>query len=128
MCWCWPTTGLLSFNASTLSWQVPGVLAAKKVAPCRIARIQYHLTMIESTAANLARHFAEFLAKVERGETIRIRDHGRMVARMVPDCDFMLGSQAAALFKNHRADSEAANAIAGELRKLALEAENALDH
>ena len=76
----------------------------------------------------MARHFAEFLAKVERGETIRIRDHGRMVARMVPDCDFMLGSQAAALFKNHRADSEAANAIAGELRKLALEAENALDH
>ena len=84
--------------------------------------------MIESTAANLAQHFAEFLAKVERGETIRIRDHGRMVARMVPDCDFMPGPQAAALFKGHRADSEAANAIAGELTKLALEAENALDH
>ena len=59
----------------------------------------YCETMIESTAANMARHFTEFLAKVERGETIRIRDRGRMVARMVPDCDFMPGQQAAELFK-----------------------------
>ena len=84
--------------------------------------------MIESTAANMAQHFADFLAKVERGETIRIRDQGRMVARMVPDCDFMPGQQAAELFKGHRADAEAADAIAGELRKLDLESENALDH
>ena len=84
--------------------------------------------MIESSAAHMAQHFAEFLAKVERGETIRISDRGRMVARMVPDCDFMPGPQAAALFMGHRADGEAANAIAGELTKLALEAENALDH
>ena len=77
--------------------------------------------MIESTAANMAENFTEFLAKVERGETIRIRDHGRMVARMVPDCDFMPGRQAAALFREHRGDAEAANAIAGELRKLHLE-------
>jgi antitoxin (DNA-binding transcriptional repressor) of toxin-antitoxin stability system len=84
--------------------------------------------MIESTAANMAQHFTEFLAKVERGETIRIRDNGRMVARMVPDCDFMPGPQAAELFRGHRADPEAANAIAGELSKLRLESENALDH
>ncbi len=84
--------------------------------------------MIESTAANMAQHFTEFLAKVERGETIRIRDQGRMVARMVPDCDFMPGQQAASLFRGHRADSEAANAIANELRKLDQESENALDH
>ena len=83
--------------------------------------------MIESTAANMAQHFAEFLAKVEQGETIRIRDQGRMVARMVPDCDFMPGPQAAALFRGHRGDSEAADAIACELSKLALESENALD-
>jgi antitoxin (DNA-binding transcriptional repressor) of toxin-antitoxin stability system len=88
----------------------------------------YGKTMIESTAANMAQHFTEFLAKVERGETIRIRDQGRMVARMVPDCDFMPGRQAAELFKGHPADAEAANAIAGELRKLDLESENALDH
>ena len=84
--------------------------------------------MIESTAANMARNFTEFLAKVERGETVRISDQGRMVARMVPDCDFMPGQQAAELFRGHRADAEAANAIADELRKLDLESENALDH
>ena len=84
--------------------------------------------MIESTAANMARHFTEFLAKVERGETIRIRDQGRMVARMVPDCDFMPGKEAAQFFQGHRADAEAANAIAGELSKLDLESDHALDH
>ncbi len=83
--------------------------------------------MIESTAANMAQHFTEFLAKVERGETIRIRDQGRMVARMAPDCDFMPGKQAAELFRGHQADAEAANAIAGELRKLHLESEDAMD-
>ena len=83
--------------------------------------------MIESTAANMAQHFADFLAKVERGETIRIRDQGRMVARMVPDCDFMPGKEAAALFRGHRADAQAAHAIATALRKLDLESENALD-
>jgi antitoxin (DNA-binding transcriptional repressor) of toxin-antitoxin stability system len=84
--------------------------------------------MIESTATNMAEHFTEFLAKVERGETIRIRDQGRMVARMVPDCDFMPGPQAAELFRGHHADAEAADAITGELSKLRLESENALDH
>ena len=84
--------------------------------------------MIESTAANIARHFSDFLAKVECGETIRIRDKGRMVARMVPDCDFMPGKEAAELFRSHRADAASANAIAGELAKLDLESENALDH
>jgi antitoxin (DNA-binding transcriptional repressor) of toxin-antitoxin stability system len=84
--------------------------------------------MIESTAANMAQHFTELLAKVERGETIRIRDQGRLVARIVPDCDFMPGQQAAELFRGHRADAEAADAIASELRKLDLESENAPDH
>ena len=88
----------------------------------------YFELMIESTAANMALHFAEFLAKVECGETIRIRDNGRMVARMVPDCDFMPGPQAARLFSGHSADAEAADAIACELRKIGLESENALDH
>jgi antitoxin (DNA-binding transcriptional repressor) of toxin-antitoxin stability system len=87
----------------------------------------YDATMIESTAANMAQHFTEFLAKVERGETIRIHDQGRVVARMVPDCDFMPGPQAAELFRGHRPDAEAANAIASELNKLRLESENALD-
>jgi antitoxin (DNA-binding transcriptional repressor) of toxin-antitoxin stability system len=84
--------------------------------------------MIGSTVENVAQHFTEFLAKVERGETIRISDRGRMVARMVPDCDFMPGAQAAELFRGHEDDDEAANAIADEIRKLDLESEHALDH
>jgi antitoxin (DNA-binding transcriptional repressor) of toxin-antitoxin stability system len=84
--------------------------------------------MIESSATNIAEHFTEFLAKVERGETVRIRREGRMVARMVPDCDFMPGAQAAELFRGHRDDAETADAVAAELRKLKQEAENALDH
>lgn len=84
--------------------------------------------MIESTAADVAQHFTEFLAKVEHGETIRIRDQGRTVARMALDCDFMPGQQAAELFRHHRPDAEVANAIAGQLQMLDLESENALDH
>ena len=84
--------------------------------------------MIESTAANLAQHFTEYLAKVEQGETVRIRDQGRMVARMVPDCDFISGKEAVELFRGHQADAATADAIAGELAKLGLESENALDH
>ena len=88
----------------------------------------YDAAMIESTAASMAQHFSEFLAKVEKGETIRIRNQGRMVARMVPDCDFMPGTEAAELFKGHCADAPAANAIAHELRKLDRESEDALNH
>ena len=83
----------------------------------------YHGAMIESTATSMAQHFSEFLAKVEQGETIRIRDQGRMVARMVPDCDFMPGKEAAELFKGHSADPQAADAIANELRMLDFESE-----
>jgi prevent-host-death family protein len=84
--------------------------------------------MIESTAANMARHFTELLDKVAHGETIRISSEGRTLARMIPDCDFMPGPQAAQLFQDHRADSETADAIATELKRIDREAENALDH
>lgn len=84
--------------------------------------------MIESTAANMARHFTELLDKVAHGETIRIRSEGRTLARMVPDCDFMPGPQAADLFRDHRADLQTANAIASELKKIDHESENALAH
>jgi antitoxin (DNA-binding transcriptional repressor) of toxin-antitoxin stability system len=84
--------------------------------------------MIESTAAHLAQHFPEFLDKVARGETVRIRSEGRTLARMIPDCDFMPGTQAAELFKDHRADAKTADAIANELKRIEREAENALDH
>ncbi len=84
--------------------------------------------MIESTAANMARNFTEFLDKVAHGETIRIRSEGRTLARMIPDCDFMPGPQAAQLFRDHHADAKTADAIATELKRIDREAENALDH
>jgi len=71
--------------------------------------------MIESTGACTARHFTEFLAKVDQGEAIRIRDGGRMVARFIPDYDFKPG---AALFRDQRTSSEAADAIAHELKQI----------
>jgi hypothetical protein len=50
------------------------------------------------------------------------------VARLVPDCDFMSGRQAADLFRGHRADPETADAVAAELRKLEAEVEHDLAH
>jgi prevent-host-death family protein len=83
--------------------------------------------VIESTATNLAEHLADFLVKVQKGETIRIHDNGRPVARLIPDTGFTSGAAAAALFRSHAPDPEAASAIALELQKLDLESEHALD-
>ncbi len=46
----------------------------------------------------VARKFAHFLGEVEHGHAVQIIKHGRVVARLVSDCDFMEGKQAAALF------------------------------
>jgi hypothetical protein len=58
----------------------------------------------------MARHFTALLDKVARGETIRSSE-GRMFGRMIPDRGFMPGPQAAALFREHRADLRTANAV-----------------
>jgi len=84
--------------------------------------------VIDSTAANVAARFNDFLAKVQMGEVIRILDHGRPVARLVRDAEFIPGAAAADLFKALPADPDAATAIAIELQKQAAEAEDALDH
>ena len=87
--------------------------------------------MIETTATRLARQLHEFLGRVEHGETVRIRKHGRTVARLVPDCEFMSGKRAAELFRNHKAtaqDKAAADAIEYEIRKLDQEQDDALAH
>ncbi len=84
--------------------------------------------MIESTAEDLARHLPEYLGRVERGETVRIRSGGRLIARVVPDCEFISGARAAELFRNHEPDPESADAVAAELGKLAQDSEHGLDH
>ena len=87
--------------------------------------------MIEATATDMARAFHEFLDKAQHGETVLIRKHGRAVARLVPDADFMDGKRAANLFRSYKAavaDKRAADAIEAQIRKLDQEAEDALAH
>lgn len=84
--------------------------------------------MQQATATAAAENFLHYLDLVERGQTIQIRKRGRLVARMVPDCDFMPGRQAANLFRSHRPDPEAADAIATELKRLEVDAEHDLAH
>ncbi len=82
--------------------------------------------MIETTATDLARRLHEFLAKVEHGETVIIRKHGRTVARMVPDTGFMTGKEAVALFRSYRAtqlDKQAADAIEANIRAMDAQTE-----
>jgi prevent-host-death family protein len=74
--------------------------------------------MQETLATLMARKFGHFLGKVEHGSSIQILKHGRPVARLVPDCDFIDGSRAAKLFEGHLPDPVTADAIALEIAKL----------
>lgn len=87
--------------------------------------------MIEVTTTKAVNEFHRLLTKVERGETVRIRKHGRASARIVPDCDFMSGEEAAKLFEGYRAtalDKAAADAIAANIAELDAETDHALAH
>lgn len=87
--------------------------------------------MIEATATALARDFSSYLGKVEHGETVVVRKHGRPVARLVPDSMFMSGRKAADLFRTYKAgklDRQAADAIEHQIRKLDQESVDALAH
>ena len=87
--------------------------------------------MIEVTATAMARAFSSFLGKVEHGETVVVRKHGKPIARLVPDSMFMSGRKAADLFRSHYAgklDRQAADAIEDHIRKLDRESEDALAH
>jgi prevent-host-death family protein len=85
-------------------------------------------TMKRATATAIARKFSEFLGHVEHGQSVQIVKHGKIVARLVPDCGFMDGKQAAALFADHVPDPETADAIEKELARLKQEEEHALAH
>lgn len=84
--------------------------------------------MQKASATLMARKFSEFLGKVEHGRSIQVLKHGRAVARLVPDCDFMDGKSAAELFRGHFGDAGTADAIAKELAKLKDEETDALAH
>ena len=74
--------------------------------------------MQKITATLMARKFSEFLGKVKHGQTVQVLKHGRPVARLVPDCGFMGGREAAELFAGHMPDPAAANAIELEIARL----------
>ena len=84
--------------------------------------------MKQASATTVARNFSQFLGEVQHGHSIQIVKHGKTVARLVPDCDFMDGKRAAALFADHVADPEAADAVEQELAKLKQEEDDALAH
>ena len=84
--------------------------------------------MQKASATLMARKFSEFLSKVEHGRSIRVLKHGRTVAHLVPDCDFMEGCRAAEIFEGNPGDSAAADAIEKEISRLRQEEENALAH
>jgi antitoxin (DNA-binding transcriptional repressor) of toxin-antitoxin stability system len=77
--------------------------------------------VVNSTAANVAARFNDFLPKVQLGEVVRIHDNGHPVARLIRDTEFIPGSAAAKLFEKSPADPEAASVIERELQKLAAE-------
>ena len=84
--------------------------------------------MKQASATAVARKFSEFLGKVEHGQSVQIVKHGKVVARLVPDCDFMDGKRVAALFADHVPDPETADAIEKELTRLRQEEDDALAH
>jgi prevent-host-death family protein len=84
--------------------------------------------MKRASATAVARKFSHFLGEVEHGHAVQILKHGRPVARLVPDCGFMDGKRAAALFADHVPDPQTANAIERELLRLKQEEDDALAH
>jgi antitoxin (DNA-binding transcriptional repressor) of toxin-antitoxin stability system len=84
--------------------------------------------MKQASATAVARKFSQYLGKVEHGQSLQIVKHGKIVARLVPDCGFMDGKEAAALFAHHKSDPETADAIERELARLKQEEDDALAH
>ena len=73
----------------------------------------------------VVRQFGHFISLVEAGESVRITKHGRPVARLVPDREFMSGKEAAALFHTYGPDTldrAAAKAIAQQIAQFDSEA------
>jgi antitoxin (DNA-binding transcriptional repressor) of toxin-antitoxin stability system len=87
--------------------------------------------MLETTTAELARDFGSYLAKVEQGESVLIREGGRKVARLVPETEFLGGEQFAKLFERYKPDAldkAAADEIEKNIIQINQEAESDLAH
>ncbi len=74
--------------------------------------------MIEVSSTDAVSRFHHFLNEVAHGETVRIRKHGRAVARMVPDCDFMAGADFAKLFNTPGLDAATAKEVSANVASM----------
>ena len=87
--------------------------------------------MIDVSVTTAVNGFHRFLDKVGRGETVRIRKHGRAFARIIPDSDFMSSEDFSKIFADYKADpldKATASAIAANIKKLDKEFDHELAH
>ena len=87
--------------------------------------------MITVTATEGVNSFHQLLERVAQGETVRILKHGRVRARLVPDCDFMNSQEIVRVFANYQADAldqATAADVAANIQSLDREADETLAH
>ena len=87
--------------------------------------------MIEVSITQTVNEFHRLLKLVDKGESIRITNHGRARARLVPDSGFMSSSEFARIFDGYQAtdaDKATADDIAKNIVALDTEEDNALAH
>jgi prevent-host-death family protein len=87
--------------------------------------------MITVTSTEGVNSFHKLLERVEQGETVRILKHGRVRARLVPDCDFIGSEEMTRLFAGYQADAldrATADAVALNIQALDQEADETLAH
>jgi prevent-host-death family protein len=85
--------------------------------------------VITVTSTEGVNSFHRLLERVAQGETVRILKHGRVRARLVPDCDFMSSQEMARLFAGYQADGldrAAAEAVAVNIQALDRETDETL--
>ena len=87
--------------------------------------------MIEVSTSQTINDFHKLLKLVDRGESIRITNHGKARARIIQDFGFMSGAEFSQVFNGWKAtplDRAAADEIEKNISDLNQEAENALAH
>jgi prevent-host-death family protein len=87
--------------------------------------------MIEVSVTETVNEFHRLLKLVDKGESIRITNHGRPRARLIPDTGFMSGAEFSRVFEGYRAteaDKAAADEVEKQIAALDAEENDALAH
>lgn len=91
----------------------------------------YITSMIEVSTTQTLNEFHQLLKLVDRGESIRITNHGKARARIVRDFGFMSGAEFSQVFdgwKSSEMDRAAADEIEKNIVALDKEGQDALAH